>query len=58
MGEMQSNQTKQNHIYLIYMYKEELALDILQWVLPNQNKLNNSVALLVELRITLSPPEG
>ena len=38
---MPKNPTKPNHIYLIYMYKEDLALNNLQWLIchkaqPNQ----------------------
>ena len=41
MVDMPSNPTKPNHIYLIYMYKEDLALNNLQWLIchkaqPNQ----------------------
>ena len=30
---MPENPTKPNHIYLIYMYKEDLALNNLQWLI-------------------------
>ena len=30
---MPLNPTKPNHIYLIYMYKEDLALNNLQWLI-------------------------
>ena len=38
---MSENPTKPNHTYLIYMYKEDLALNIPQWLIcyktqPNQ----------------------
>ena len=41
MVDMPKNPTKENHIYLIYMYKKELALNNLQWLIyhkthPNQ----------------------
>ena len=40
------NQTKLNPMYLIYMYKEDLALNNLQWSIryktkPNQSKQNH-----------------
>ena len=41
MVDMPYNPTKPNHIYLIYMYKEDLALNSLQWLIcykPNQTK--------------------
>ena len=46
MVDMPSNPNKLNHIYLIYMYKEDLALNILQWLMchqtqPNQTKPNH-----------------
>ena len=31
MVDMPQNPTKQNHTYLVYMYKKDLALDNLQW---------------------------
>ena len=30
---MSENQTKPYHIYLIYMYKEDMALNNLQWLI-------------------------
>ena len=33
------NQTKPNHIYLIYMYKEDLAFN-LQWLICHKTKPN------------------
>ena len=41
---MQPNQTKPNHIYLIYMYKEDLALNNLQRLIchKTQTKLTDS----------------
>ena len=43
---MQLNLTKANNIYLIYTYKENLALNNLQWFIshktkPNQTKPNH-----------------
>ena len=43
MVDLSSNQTKQNHIYLIYMYKEDLALNNLQWLIYHQTKPNQIV---------------
>ena len=44
MVDMSSNATKPNLIYLIYMYKENLALNNQRWLIchktqPNQTKL-------------------
>ena len=39
---MKPNQTKPNHIYLIYMYKEDLALDNLQWLICHKTKRNET----------------
>ena len=33
---MQYNPTKTNPIYLIYMYKEDLALNNLQWLMSHK----------------------
>ena len=41
MVDMSYNPTKQNHIYLIYMFKDDLALNNLQWLIcykSNQSK--------------------
>ena len=45
MVDRPQNPTKPNPIYLIYMYKEDLALNNLQWLIchktkPNQTKPN------------------
>ena len=35
------NPTKPSHIYLVYMYKKDMALNNLQWLIchkPNQTK--------------------
>ena len=37
---MPSNPTKSNPIYLIYMYKEDLALNYLQWLICQKNQPN------------------
>ena len=39
---MPSNPTKPNHIYLIYMYKEDLALKNLQWLIYNKTQPKKS----------------
>ena len=33
MVDMPSNPTKPNHVYLIYIYKEDLAFNNLQWLI-------------------------
>ena len=40
---MPSNLTKKNHIYLIYTYKEYLALNNLQWLICHKTKPNLSI---------------
>ena len=45
MVDMPENITKPNPIYFIYMYKEDLALNNLQWlkiIKPNQTKPNQT----------------
>ena len=37
------NSTKPNHIYLIYMYKEDLALNNLQWLICRKTQLNQII---------------
>ena len=37
-----SNQTKPNHVYLIYMYKKDLALNNIQWLICHKNKPNQT----------------
>ena len=37
MVDVPENQTKLYHIYLIYMYKEDLALNNLQWLICHKN---------------------
>ena len=42
MVDMPLNPTQPNHIYSIFMYKEDLALNNLQWLIchkPNQTKI-------------------
>ena len=34
--------TKPNHIYLIYKYKEDLALNNLQWLICHKTQLNQT----------------
>ena len=41
--DMQSNPTKWNHIYLIYTYKEVLALNNLQRSICNQTQPNEII---------------
>ena len=36
------NQTKPNPIYLIYMYKKDLALNDLQWLICHKTKPNQT----------------
>ena len=38
---MPYNPTQLNHIYLIYMYKEDLALNNLQWLICHKTQLNH-----------------
>ena len=45
MVDMPDNPTKPNPIYLIYMYKEGLALNNLQWLICHKSKL-----LYIDLR--------
>ena len=40
---MPSNPTQPNHMYLIYMYKEELALNNLQGLICHKTKLNQTI---------------
>ena len=40
MVDMPSNPIKTYHIYLIYMYKEDLALNNLQWLICYKTKPN------------------
>ena len=41
MVDMSLNTTKPNQIYLIYMYKENLALNNLQWLICHETKPNH-----------------
>ena len=41
MVDMPQNRTKQNHIYLIYMYKENLALNSRQWLICHKTQPNH-----------------
>ena len=43
MVDMPSNPTKPNHIYLIYMYKEDLALNNLQWLICHETPPNQII---------------
>ena len=40
---MPENPTKPNHIYLIYMYKEDLALNNLQWLERQKTQPNQII---------------
>ena len=40
MVDMPQNQTKPNPIYLIYVYKEDLALNNLQWLICHKTQPN------------------
>ena len=40
---MPRNQTKPNDTYLIYMYKEDLALNNLQWLVCPKTKQNQMI---------------
>ena len=37
------NQTKPNHIYLVYMYEEDLALNNLQWFISHKSQPNQII---------------
>ena len=43
MVDMPKNPTKPNHIYLINMYKEDLALNNLQWLICHKTKPNHII---------------
>ena len=51
---MPQNPTKPNHIYLIYMYKEDLAFNNLQWLICHKIKPNQLSHLTV--RAGIYPP--
>ena len=38
--DMPQNQIKPNHIYLIYMYKDDLAFNNQQWLIYHKTKSN------------------
>ena len=40
---MPSNPTKSNYIYLIYMYKEDLALNNLRWLVYHKTQPNQII---------------
>ena len=42
MVDMPSNQTKSNPIYLICMYKEDMALNNLQWLICHKINLHQT----------------
>ena len=43
---MPQNTTKPNPIYLIYMYKEDLALNNLQWLICHKTQPNQIIYLI------------
>ena len=45
MVDMPLKQTKSNHIYLIYMYEEDLALNHLQWLICHKTTPNQIYSL-------------
>ena len=40
MVDMPSDPTKPNHIYLIYMYKKDFALNNIQWLICHKTQPN------------------
>ncbi len=40
---------KQNHIYLIYIYKEDLALNNLKWLISHKNPTKSNHIYLIFL---------
>ena len=38
MTKPKPNQNKPNHIYLVYMYKDDLTLNTLQWLICNKTQ--------------------
>ena len=53
MVDMPSKPTKPNHIYLIYMYKEGLALNNLQWLICHKNQPTNQLHSTIKLSYLL-----
>ena len=47
---MPYNPTKPNHIYLIYMYKEDLALNNLQGLICHKTQPNQSYSYTQQLQ--------
>ena len=43
MLDMPENPTKQNHTYLICMYKEDLALNNLKWLICHKSQPNQII---------------
>ena len=43
MVDMPLNPSKLNHIYLVYMYKEDLALNNLQWLICHKTQPNQII---------------
>ena len=46
MIDMPLNQTKPNHLHLIYMQKDDLALNNLQWLICHKTKRNETKLLM------------
>ena len=47
MVDMQWNPTKSNRIYLIYMYKDDLALNNLEWLICTKTQHNQTYLIIV-----------
>ena len=46
---MPLNLTKPNHIYLVYMYKEDLALNNLQWLICHKTQPNQIMYIFIHM---------
>ena len=46
MVDMSENPTKANHNYLMYMYKEDLELNKLQWLIGQKTQQNQIIYIL------------
>ena len=47
MVDIPSNQTKPNHIYLIYMHKDDLTLNNLQWLIYRKSPTKPNYVYLI-----------
>ena len=54
MVDMPQNPTEPNHIYLIYMYKEDLALNNLQWLIYGKTQPNKIIYIYIYIYIYIS----